>query len=125
MKPDSSDHDPLWDELTGTAPPGDFFAASLETMLAGVRAKRRARRLRLGAVSSAIIVLSLILALRGGFGTARPPEHGVASGRPVVPESRSILTTISDDELLDQFPGRPVALVDSGDSVRLVLLDER
>lgn len=105
-----------------------FRTATLEHGLAALRRTRRRRktvRMTAGTVATLLVIAALFLAQRP---RARvPPLVDAANTQPRVPKTiaGTSIRILSDEELLDVFKGRPVALVGQPGDQRLVLLDEK
>jgi|ERR1043166_3297953 hypothetical protein len=114
----------------------DVFADSqqcrTETLERGLGALRRARAIRRTArlmvsVAVPVVIVAVVLTtqhrrtrkLREAHQIAASPAHVVKTieGTPI--------RVISDEELLDLFKGRPVALAGKPGEQRLILLDEK
>ena len=113
---------PLLDSLLAETAPPEFRAAVLKQTLACARRRQTRRRAGTLALASALVLLVAAPALRH----ARPtPPRLAASSQPaprVVPGTQ--IRILSDAELLDFFPDRPVALIGAGPTRRLVFLDD-
>jgi hypothetical protein len=103
-------------------------AAILEHGLAALRQtrmRRRAVRLMAGTTASLLILAGAWIAQHRREAvlqlvhstTTQPPVPKTIAGTPI--------RVLSDEELLDMFKGRPVALVGQPGHQRLVLLDEK
>lgn len=129
-----------WDSLLEDLLSGEETAqcrvSSLQQTLAAVRGfqrRRRARRMAaFAALPMALAIACLVAHLPGPAQqrtsnmtlspvTATTDTAVAAAG--VAPTA--VVRFISDDELLDLFPGRPVALIGSPGRQRFVFLDQR
>ena len=121
----NTDHHELWRDALDDTLPADFATVTLTTMLGAARTRRRRRAAVKGAIAAALVIPSLFLALRPGpqVQVTRPIEQAHQEAAPITPPAAPAIQTMSDDELLAQFPGRAVALIGSGDSKQLVFLD--
>jgi hypothetical protein len=119
----SPDHERLLRDTLGNI--DDFRAKSLEDTLTAVRGVHRMRRVRKGIVLGAAAVLTLVWALRTEPSQPTLPwiAKTPAAMAPTPAKAESSIRFISDDELLDEFQGRAVALVGPTTNRRLVFLD--
>lgn len=132
MKHSDPSQPDLWQDTLDEGLPRDFPGQSLERML-GSAHRRKQRRMALRAGLST----ALLLALLGLLLHRSPPpvtETPVVQTQPAPPPpvevpvaipKAPVVETISDEELLAAFGKRPVALVGSGDSKQIVLLDQK
>lgn len=128
------DYQELWQDSLDEGLPGDFASESLARMLGSAR-KRRRRKVAVKAGLGAALVLPLLFLLihrapPAATPTSTPPLVETVPVpppvAPVPPEPKAtVVQTMSDEELLAAFGGRPVLLVGSGDSKQLVLLDQK
>ncbi len=99
---------------------GDFRATSLEKALSQARRARAQRRMTLVIASVAIVSASVAL-LFSAHRTAGPaPLSSSVTAAAPAPEVR----IINDEELLNLFPDRAVALVGPPSHRQLVFLDD-
>ncbi len=130
-------HDPLLNELLSGEEAAAYRAASLEQMLAQARDRRRqrqTRRLAVLATVPALLVLVLVF--------TRPPAPvtqvagnespstatataDVATAESAAAKDGATVRFISDDELLNLFPGRAVALIGPPGQQQFVFLDQK
>ncbi len=112
-----SDRERLLADLLSDGTPDGFRVASLEHALAQAR---RARYQRQFSVALAIFAVSLAFLFRSHRPTPASPSLVVTTQTPpAAPKIR----IINDDELLNLFPDRAVALVGPPDHRQLVFLD--
>ncbi len=131
------DNDSLLREIL----PGDqaeaFRASSLQHFLRAADQQRRRRSARHSVFSTSVAVVAL-LGLLLGAGTVRkgnqiqvatadntPSPTSLPTQAKSAPVVRNGVRMLSDDELLDMFRGRRVALVGKPGQQQLVLLDQR
>lgn len=112
-----ADHDRL---LTDIFPEADAMRAA--SLAQGLKEFRRGRRLR---KMRAICGASALVMAAAWFITGRrdPVAAPTAPLAPALAQPTSTLKILTDDELLDQFPGRAVALVGPAEHRRLVFFD--
>jgi hypothetical protein len=127
MKP-STDRDELLRDVLADTASETFRDASLNECLAAARRTRAQRHFVRGV---AFLIVPLLICASIFFVRHRrtAPEIFIAQpGAPQAVQKQTIPGTpiqiINDDQLLDLFKGRPVALVGPPGSQRLVLLDE-
>src|SRR4051812_35981409 len=105
----------------------DLREATLTRGLTGMRRRRsRQRVIRAGAFAGAIVaILSMILVSKDQRSTApgRRNQPETTSVRPVNVIAGTEIRVLSDQELLDLFPNRPVALVGPAGKQKLILFD--
>jgi hypothetical protein len=132
MNPDRNN--PLLNDLLSHQELEELRASTLDRGLALVRHRRRQRHTaRLaGIVASllgAVAVCWLLIQSRPDHGLVAQHPPGSTSGdtieAPLAASRLSDVRQLSDHELLDLFPGRPVALIGPPGHQQLVLLDER
>jgi hypothetical protein len=116
---DPADSDRLFSDLFSDS--DDFRAASLARGLGEMRRARRRRHLKRLLTGAGALVLTVGW-LTGKFGQGHPLEVQAVPSAPA-PASTSGIKILTDDELLDQFPGRAVALIGGPAHRRLVFLD--
>ncbi len=130
MKRSDKSQQDLWQDTLDEGLPRDFAGRSLERMLDSAR-RRKQRRVAVRAGLGSALVLAL-LALLLHRSPSPLPEIQVVEAPPVTPPPAAVpaavpkapaVQTLSDEELLAAFGGRPVVLVGSGDSKQVVLLD--
>ena len=115
---DPAEHEPLLaalfseDESART----DSWEAAIASFR-GIRQRRRARRR--GAVAVAVAVAAALLLLLTNDRT--PANRGMTET--AAPRPALQIEIVSDEELLAQFPGRPVALVGPSSNRQLIFLD--
>lgn len=121
-----SDHRELWREaLEESIDPG-FEAASLARTLASVRRFRRGRRI--AKTAGASVMLGFLFYLTAHLST--PPKSltagGQASPQPAKQPEPAVTKVhfLTDEELLDRFPNRAVALIGPPEHERLVFLED-
>ena len=134
MKDNDSSSDELLNDVLSSESLERFRADSLETALTVVRKRRRRHRAR-----QALLMVAVPLALAAyGFVSNFHPNQGSPSSPANANQSASIVENnapstasptpgieyISDDELLELFDDRPVALIGPSGDQQLVLLDE-
>jgi hypothetical protein len=122
MKPEEKLLNEVFDENN------EFREATLRTGLQALRRQNRRRTLARGGAAALIAAMALLF-----FDKVwrNAPTQNVATKipQPLATTTQHVIAgtdikVISDDELLDLFPDRPVALVGKGESRRLILLDE-
>jgi hypothetical protein len=114
------DRDDLWrDALTDVAGQ-DFPAVSLERTLAATRRLRRARQAARIGLAVAVIAITA-LSVWHPAARSEPPVQLAAAGPA---RSRPEVRFLSDQDLFEMFPGRPMALYGPADDRQLVFLDE-
>lgn len=129
-------HDPLLNELLSGEEAAACRAASLEQMLAQVRRRGRqrlTRRLTGLAMLSVLLALGLFIARQPApvvesASRQNPPEIATtAKTAQAAPGSTELIPVrfITDDELLNLFPGRPVALIGAPGRQQFVFLDQK
>jgi len=127
---------PLLDELLAGQEAAPYCASSLEQMLAAAqRCQRRRRVRRLVAYAALPVALALACFVARFPGAAlrlaanRPSPALVATTDTALATAEvtggAVVRFISDDELLNLFPDRPVALVGAPGLQQLVFLDQR
>ncbi len=134
MKDNDSSFDELLNDVLSSESLERFRTDSLETALIVVRKRRRRRRAR-----QALLMVAVPLVLAGYvFVSNFYPNPGSPSSPTNANQSTSILQNnasstasptpgieyISDEELLELFEDRPVALIGPPGEQELVLLDE-
>lgn len=125
MKRQTEDEELLADVLAENEPDRTTTLDNGIATLRRVRSRRRTARLMLG-VTAPLAMMALILMIQ-----SRQSKTGLTS-KPIVPPAQMVKTIegtsigiLSDDELLELFKGRPVALVGRPGDQQLLLLDER
>ncbi len=100
--------------------------ASLDQGLALMRRRRRARRVGVLCLLTAVLGAAGFLSLSSSRPGARPAQfvRTNASRVPSPAAKASSVQIIDDDQLLALFPGRPVALVGRPGHQQLLFLDE-
>ncbi|HTD66805.1 MAG TPA: hypothetical protein VK846_09790 [Candidatus Limnocylindria bacterium] len=109
-----------------------YRTATLEHGLAAMRRQRTRRRLASLAlsVSAPVLLLAAVVMLQNRRLAPAPlmPQSVVTPSIPKVQIAKTIegtpIRVLSDEELLDYFKGRPVALLGKPGHQRLILLDE-
>jgi len=119
----SHDRERLLKEILPPDDPADFRRVSLEGGLAGLRREQRRRRIvRFSAAATALICVSLGVALV----SRNRSENKTAQVRPTLATASLPLAShvefIDDDQLLALFTNQPVALVGKPGKQRLVFL---
>jgi hypothetical protein len=117
MMNDPADHERLLSALF--AEPDANRAASLAQGLMQLRRGRRLRKVRAICGTSAL-VLAAAWFVTGRRDPVTIPAPPLA---PALAQPASTVKILTDDELLDQFPGRAVALVGPAEHRRLVFFD--
>jgi hypothetical protein len=128
-------HDALLDDLLGGEPTAALRTASLDQILALARRRRRRRQAgrAIGLLALPVLLTASLAALqlrRSVPGkpqlSAAPPTPGQAAVRAsgLADEVRPSVRFLTDNELLDLFPGRPVALIGPPGQQTLVFLDQ-
>jgi hypothetical protein len=117
---DPSDSERLFSDVFSDL--DDFRAASLAHGLGEMRRARRRRRLTRLLTGAGAVVLTVGW-LTGKFGQRPPLEVQAVPAAQTAAASTSGIKILTDDELLDQFPGRAVALIGGPEHRRLVFLD--
>jgi hypothetical protein len=114
-----SDRERLLADLFSDATPAGFRDASLERALAQARRARSHRRLALTLTALAALAASLPFLFKAHPPVSAPTLAATAKA----PLAAAKVRIISDDELLNLFPGRAVALVGPSNHRKLVFLD--
>jgi hypothetical protein len=122
-----ADRNPLLDDLLDDAE--TLRASSLERGLAALRRKRRSRQMRpvLWSGAAALLAVALVWWPRDPDVKREVATVTVAEPLPVqslaTAQTETKIQIISEDELLEQFPERAVAIVGPEDHRQLVFLD--
>lgn len=127
----SSEHEQLLNELFAESATHEFRAGTLDRSLTLLRRRRRTRVLARSAAAiivPALIVIGVLFSRRPMPETAQHASSATTSSTETSQSPRVVPGTdiriLTDDELLDLFPGRPLALVGPKDNRRLIFLDE-
>jgi hypothetical protein len=124
---DCADRNPLLDDLLDDGE--TLRASSLERGLAALRRKKRSRQMRPVLWSGAAALLAAALAWWPHETKMKPEVATVTVAEPLPAQSLAAaqketkIQIISEDELLEQFPERAVAIVGPEDHRQLVFLD--
>lgn len=122
------DQDRLLRDLFGGEELSTFRQASLDQGLALLRQRRRRRRLALRVCALACLPLALAAGAFVRQAILASTEHLRTVSSPALSGSSATarlapIKFISDEQLLDLFPGRPLALVGRPGHQQLVFLD--
>ena len=116
------DHREMWRDALNDVTPKAISDATLVSTLAHARRVRRTRSAIRFAASAAVAVFAGVLAIQ----ISRPPitqtpREGAPATVTQADDSRGIpVRYLTDEELLDRFPGQPVGLIGSGSSLQFI-----
>jgi hypothetical protein len=118
----------LWEDVLAEGAP-DFSGQALDTMLGGVRRRKRRRvMLRCSALVALLAIPALFFAMRGHPDAQQqgPATPGVAHHEEISPApAEPVIQVLSDEELFAEFPGEAIAIIGSGDAAEFVFLEKK